>query len=120
MKYSKRSPPSPEKNLLKRPNLLHVVILLAVLIVSTGCTSVPTIEASDPYRQVLVSMAPEAPDIPAFPALSWSYADGRYGITEEDADALLDYGENALVQFAHRYGQYQRQMRLILDALAMP
>jgi len=65
-------------------------------------------------------MAPEAPDIPAFPALSWSYADGRYGITEEDADALLDYGENVLPLFAYRYGQYQRQMRLILDALAMP
>jgi hypothetical protein len=65
-------------------------------------------------------MAPEAPDIPAFPTLSWSYADGRYCITEEDADALLDYGENELPLFAHRYGQYVRQMRLILDALAGP
>jgi len=81
---------------------------------------VPTIEASDPYRQALVSMAPEAPDIPAFPTLSWSYADGRYCITEEDADALLDYGENELPLFAHRYGQYVRQMHLILDALAGP
>jgi hypothetical protein len=120
MKYSKRSPPSPEKNLLKRPNLLHVVILLAVLIVSTGCTSVPTIEASDPYRQVLVSMAPEAPTIPVFPTLSWTYENGLYCMAEADADALLDYGENELPLFAHRYGQYQRQMRLILDALAMP
>ncbi|MDD3824137.1 MAG: hypothetical protein PHR90_10480 [Sphaerochaetaceae bacterium] len=77
-------------------------------------------EVPDPYRRVLISMAPEAPDIPAFPALNWSHADGRYGITEEDADALLDYGENVLPLFAYRYWQYQRQMRLILDALAMP
>jgi hypothetical protein len=41
-------------------------------------------------------------------------------MAEADADALLDYGENELPLFAHRYGQYQRQMRLILDALAMP
>lgn len=80
----------------------------------------PIVEENDPYRQVLVSMAPEAPTIPVFPALNWSYADGRYCITEEDADALLDYGENALPLFAHRYEQYLRQMRLILDALARP
>ena len=65
-------------------------------------------------------MAPEVPDIPAFPTLSWSYGNGLYCISEEDADALLDYGENELPLFAHRYGQYVRQMRLILDALAMP
>ena len=90
------------------------------MIVLIGCTSVPTVKENDPYRQILVSMAPEAPDIPAFPRLSWSYADGRYCITEEDADALLDYGENELPLFAHRYGQYVRQMHLILDALAGP
>jgi len=78
------------------------------------------VEENDPYRRVLFSMAPEAPDIPVFPKLNWSYEDGRYCITEEDADALLDYGENALPLFAHRYGQYQRQMRIILDALAGP
>jgi hypothetical protein len=65
-------------------------------------------------------MAPEAPDIPAFPKLSWSYGNGLYCISEEGADALLDYEENELPLFAHRYGQYVRQMRLILDALAMP
>ncbi len=120
MRYSNTSPPSPKKNLLKRSNLLHVVILLADLIVSTGCTSVPTVEENDPYRQVLVSMAPEAPTIPVFPALNWTYQNGLYCIAEADADALLDYGENALPLFAHRYGQYQRQIRIILDALAGP
>ena len=77
-------------------------------------------EVPDPYRRVLASMAPEAPDIPAFPKLSWSYENGLYCISEEDADALLDYGENELPLFAHRYGQYVRQMHLILDALAKP
>jgi len=81
---------------------------------------VPTVEENDPYRQVLVSMAPEAPVLPDFPVLSWSYTDGLYGINETDADALLDYGENELPLFAHRYDQYLRQMRLLLDALAKP
>lgn len=65
-------------------------------------------------------MAPEGPTIPAFPTLNWTYENGLYCIPEADADALLDYGENALVLFAHRYGQYQRQIRIILDALAGP
>ena len=120
MKYNRRSPPSPKKNLLKRSNLLKAVILLAVLIVSTSCTSVPTVKENDPYRQVLVSMAPEAPTIPVFPTLNWTYQNGLYCIVEADADALLNYGENELPLFAHRYGQYVRQMHLILDALAKP
>ncbi|MPN48279.1 hypothetical protein SDC9_195885 [bioreactor metagenome] len=65
-------------------------------------------------------MAPEAPAIPAFPVLGWSYENGLYCISEADADALLDYGENALPLFAHRYDQYLRQVDLILDALAGP
>jgi hypothetical protein len=65
-------------------------------------------------------MAPEAPTIPAFPELAWSYKNGLYCITEEDADRLLDYGENGLPLFAHQYDQYQRRMHLILDALAQP
>lgn len=120
MKYNRRSPPSPKKNLLKRSNLLQAVILLAVLIVSTSCTSVPTVEENDPYRQVLVSMAPEAPTIPVFPTLNWTYQNGLYCIAEADADKLLDYGENALPLFAHRYSQYLRQMHLILDELVRP
>ena len=118
MKYSRRSPPSPKKNLLRKSNLLKAVTLLAVLIVSTGCTSVPTVEENDPYRQVLVSMAPKAPTIPTFPTLNWTYQNGLYCILETDADKLLDYGENALPLFAHRYEQYLRQVNLILDALA--
>jgi hypothetical protein len=96
------------------------VTLLAVLIVLAGCTSVPTVEANDPYRQALVSMAPEAPDIPIFPTLNWSYENGLYCIAEADADKLLDYGENELPLFAHRYKQYLRQIGLILDALSKP
>lgn len=85
-----------------------------------GCTSVPTVEENDPYRQILVSMVPEAPAIPAFPTLHWSYENGLYCIAEADADALLDYGENELPLFAYHYAQYLRQMRLILDALVKP
>ena len=93
---------------------------MAVLTVSTGCTSVPTIEASDPYRDVLVLMAPEAPAIPTFPALNWTHENDLYCLAEADADALLAYGENALPLFAHQYDQYVRQMRIILNALVGP
>jgi hypothetical protein len=65
-------------------------------------------------------MAPKGPTIPAFPTLNWTYENGLYCIPEADADALLDYGENDLPLFAHRYGQYVRQMRLILEALTKP
>lgn len=65
-------------------------------------------------------MAPEAPTIPAFPTLSWTYENGLYCITEADTDKLLDYGENELPLFAHRYKQYLNQIGLILDALSKP
>jgi len=78
------------------------------------------VEENDSYRQVLVSMAPEAPTLPAFPTLNWTYQNGLYCISETDADKLLDYGENELPLFAHRYEQYLRQIGLILDALSKP
>jgi hypothetical protein len=65
-------------------------------------------------------MAPEAPTIPVFPTLKWTYQNGLYCISETDADKLLDYGENELPLFAHRYEQYLRQIGLILDALSKP
>ena len=65
-------------------------------------------------------MAPEAPTIPTFPTLNWTYQNGLYCISEEDADRLLDFGENDLPLFAQRYDQYQRRMLLIMDALAKP
>lgn len=58
--------------------------------------------------------------MPVFPALAWSYENGLYCITEEDADKLLDYGENGLPLFSLRYDQYRRRMSIILDALAKP
>ena len=117
MRYSRKSQPLHKRSYLKRWNLLKAVTLLAVLTVSTACTSVPTAQENDPFRDVLVSMAPEAPTIPTFPTLNWTYQNGLYCITEEDADKLLDYGENELLIFAQRYDQYRRQMSLILDAL---
>ncbi|NCC91347.1 MAG: hypothetical protein EOM01_13465 [Spirochaetia bacterium] len=80
----------------------------------------PTVEENDPYRQVLVSMVPKAPTIPIFPPLKWTYQNGLYCISETDADKLLDYGENELPLFSHRYEQYLRRMDIILDALAKP
>ncbi len=80
----------------------------------------PTAQATDPYRQVLVSMAPKVPAIPTFPTLDWSYENGLYCLPETDADKLLDYGENALPLFAHLLDQYTRQMLLILESMSDP
>lgn len=74
-------------------------------------------EANDPYRDILISMVPEAPSLPPFPTLQWAYVDGRYCIGESDADKLLDYGENGIPLFTYDLKQYQRKMFLILEAL---
>jgi hypothetical protein len=65
-------------------------------------------------------MAPVAPSVPTFPTLKWSYEDGKYCIGEEEADKLLDYGENELPLFRQRYDQFLRHIHLILEAVAEP
>ena len=74
----------------------------------------------DAYRDILTAMTPEAPSIPPFPTLQWSYADGRYCIGESDADKLLAYGENSLPLFTYELKQYTQQVHLILEALKNP
>ena len=65
-------------------------------------------------------MVPEVPTIPPFPTLQWSYENEKYCINENDADKLLDYGENGLVNFRYELEQFERHMRLILEALKEP
>ena len=65
-------------------------------------------------------MLPEAPAPPPLPALQWSFECGKYYIDEADADRLLDYGENELPLFIHHLEQYQRKVKVIMDAFANP
>lgn len=65
-------------------------------------------------------MLPEAPTPPPLPPLQWSFSGGRYCIGEADADRFLDYGENELPLFIHHLEQYQRKVKVIMDAFANP
>lgn len=65
-------------------------------------------------------MVPETPTIPPFPTLHWSYDNEKYCINENDADKLLDYGENKMPLFIYQLDQYTRQIQLIFKALKEP
>ena len=67
----------------------------------------------------MVSMVPSLPEIPSFPVLHWTYRDGLYGLEEEDADRLLDYGENALPLFVHELKTYEAKLDAVLSRLTV-
>lgn len=90
------------------------------MLASTGCTTTPIAAPVETYRDILIGMVVEAPSLPPFPELGWSYQDGMYCIGESDADKLLDYGENALPLFRYELDQYTRQVHTILEALETP
>ena len=93
------------------------VILILVLIGSTSCTSTETIEDDTLFRDTLISMIPELPEVPAFPELNWTYLDGLYCLDERNVDKLLDYGENILPQFKWDLDQYQKKLEIVLQRL---
>ena len=97
---------------------LHLLLLLSVLAVSMGCG---TTEISDesPYEEILIGMIPDLPEPPTFPELQWELEEnGRYSISEEDADRLLDYRDNELPLYRFRIEQYQRELETIKEALS--
>lgn len=96
---------------------LPLLPLLIVLAVSTGCG---TTEISDdsPYEEILVGMIPDLPVLPSFPELHWELEEnGRYSISEEDADRLLDYRDNELPLYQFEIKRYQRELRVITESL---
>ena len=62
-------------------------------------------------------MAPKLPKVPAFPELTWQLDGERYSISSEDADLLLDYGENQLPRFRYEMEQYEKKVSILLEAL---
>ena len=80
-----------------------------------------TTEISDesPYEEILIGMIPDLPGPPTFPELQWELEEnGRYSISEEDADRLLDYRDNELPLYRFRIEQYQRELEIIKEALS--
>lgn len=88
-----------------------------VLAVSTGCetTEIPD---DSPYEEILIGMIPDLPELPQFPELQWMLEEnGRYSISEEDADRLLDYRDNALPLYRFEIERYRRELEILIDAI---
>lgn len=63
-------------------------------------------------------MIPDAPVVPSFPELKWSYDDGRYWIGEDDVDRLLDYVENDMRLFKRHLEVYVRSVEIVVGMVA--
>lgn len=82
-----------------------------------SCTGTKAIAEDNTFNEVLAGMFPSLPELPAFPALEWEYVGGRYSISEEDADKLLDYGENQIPLYRHEIMVYEKSVEAIKEAL---
>ena len=59
-------------------------------------------------------MIPDLPELPPFPELHWVLEEnGRYSISEEDANRLLDYRDNELPQYRFEIERYQKEIQII-------
>ena len=62
-------------------------------------------------------MIPDLPELPPFPELQWELEEnGRYSISGEDADRLLDYAENKLGTYLHEIRNYQEILSILNHA----
>lgn len=98
---------------------LPLLLLLSVLTALTGCgtTEIPD---ESPYEEILIGMIPDLPEPPTFPELQWELEEtGRYSISEEDADRLLNYRDNELPLYRFEIERYQREMRIIAESISM-
>lgn len=103
----------------RKPQMLFLLplLLMSVLAVSTGCETAEIPDES-PYEEILIGMIPDLPDLPLFPELHWKLEEnGRYSISEEDADRLLDYRDNELPLYCFEIERYQSELRVITDSL---
>ncbi|MBQ3729780.1 MAG: hypothetical protein IJS84_09330 [Spirochaetales bacterium] len=84
--------------------------------VLTGCRS--TISEPDiSNAQIIKNMAPELPDLPAWPQLTWIYQDGLYCLSETDVDKVLDYWENRIPAYLIEIEIYKSKLSIVLDHL---
>ena len=62
-------------------------------------------------------MIPDLPKLPPFPELQWELEkNGRYSISGEDADRLLDYTENKLGTYLNELRNYQEILSILNHA----
>ena len=80
-----------------------------------GTTEIPE---ESPYEEILIGMIPDLPELPSFPELQWMLEEsGRYSISEEDADRLLDYRDNELPLYRFEVERYQRELDVLSNAI---
>jgi hypothetical protein len=118
MKYAKESVKRKRNSRRRRPRLLPTAILMLVLLASTACrTPCQTATGSEAYRVILYSMVGDLPSFPDWPDVEWTFRDGLYCLTEDDADRILDYAENALPLFLWELKQRERRLDIMLEGL---
>lgn len=71
----------------------------------------------DSFNSILVGMFPTLPELPELPKMTWEYSNGRYSICEEDADRLLDYGENLIPLYLHEMELYVEKIEILKETL---
>ena len=85
-----------------------------VLVALISCRTVKT---DSPYTEILIAEIPEHPVLPEWPCVSWEYDDGRFSLSEEDVDKVLNYLENEIPLYTFEVEQYEAELNIVLDAL---
>ena len=100
---------------LRRLLLLQLVIVTLVSAVSISCKT--PVEAQVETSDIIREMAPEIPELPSWPQLTWIYKDGLYCLSEEDADKILDYWENKIPAYLLEMDVYKAKLKTVLEHL---
>ena len=114
-KKSSRKPRKSSNN--RRRFLLQIlVILLLASTVLIGCRTTEP-EAQIDNGQIIKNMAPDLPELPKWPQLTWTYQDGLYCLNEADVDKILDYWENRIPGYLRDLEIYKSKLSIVLDHL---
>ena len=99
----------------RRLMLPRAVTVTLVLVALISCRTVTKTDST--YTEILISEIPNHPVLPSWPCVTWKYEDGRYSLSEEDVDKVLNYLENEIPLYTFEVEQYEEQLQIVLDAL---
>lgn len=93
-----------------------------MVLLLSSCATKTVVKAEEIDRGVanklLLSFIPEAPEVPVFPDLDWSYSEGLYSLREEDVDRLLVFKIKDLPAFGIEFQAWKESVLAIIDHLA--
>ena len=87
-----------------------------MLIDLTSCQTAQ-VKTDNTAIEILIAEIPEVPTLPSWPSVYWDYEDGKYYLTEEDIDKVLDYLENQIPLYQFEVTQFEEQLELVLEGL---